>query len=116
MSEPTASAVHAAEDQNLEASHTSGGTHHPSDATYVKVALILAAITAIEVGLYYFDLGEMNNAALLILSGLKFVMVAMFFMHLRFDSKVLRRFFITGIVLAALVYCAYMLTLGVFIS
>jgi cytochrome c oxidase subunit IV len=112
MSEHTASV----EDHDLEESHTSGGTHHPSDATYIKVALILAGITGIEVALYYLDIGEFSNAALLILSALKFAMVAMFFMHLRFDSKVLRRFFITGIVLASLVYCAYMLTLGVFIS
>ena len=102
--------------EGAKESHTSGGTHHPSDATYIKVALILAVVTAIEVGLYYFELGEFNNAALIILSVIKFIMVAMFFMHLRFDSRVLRRFFITGIVLALLVYIAYMLTLGVFIS
>ena len=104
------------EHAGAEESHTSAGTHHPSDATYIKVALILAVVTAIEVGLYYFELGEFNNAALIILSAIKFVIVAMFFMHLRFDSRILRRFFITGIVLALLVYIAYMLTLGVFIS
>lgn len=104
------------EHAGAEPSHTSAGTHHPSDATYIKVALILAAVTAIEVGLYYFELGEFNNAALIILSVIKFIMVAMFFMHLRFDSRILRRFFITGIVLALLVYIAYLMTLGVFIS
>jgi cytochrome c oxidase subunit IV len=101
---------------SVEESHTSGGEHHPSDATYIKVALFLAFITAIEVLLYYFELGEFNNAALIILSTIKFIMVALFFMHLRFDSRILRRFFVTGIVLAFLVYIAYMLTLGVFIS
>ena len=103
-------------DAGVEESHTSGGTHHPSDATYIKVALFLAFITAVEVVLYYFELGEFNNAALIILSTIKFAMVALFFMHLRFDSRILRRFFLTGIVLAFLVYIAYMLTLGVFIS
>ena len=89
---------------------------HPSDATYIKVAIFLAVITAIEVVLYYRELGELNNAALLILSGIKFVAVVGFFMHLRFDNRVLRRLFITGFVLATLVYIAYMLTLGVFIG
>ena len=112
MTSTSSTTEHAGADE----SHTSAGTHHPSDATYIKVALILAVVTAIEVGLYYFELGEFNNAALIILSVIKFIMVAMFFMHLRFDSRVLRRFFITGIVLALLVYIAYMLTLGVFIS
>ena len=89
---------------------------HPSDATYIKVAIFLAVITAIEVVLYYRELGEFNNAALIILSGIKFVAVVGFFMHLRFDNRVLRRLFITGFVLATMVYIAYMLTLGVFIG
>jgi cytochrome c oxidase subunit 4 len=89
---------------------------HPSDATYIKVAIFLAIITAVEVVLYYRDIGAANNYALLVLSGIKFVAVVAFFMHLRFDNKILRRFFITGFVLATLVYIAYMLTLGVFIG
>ncbi len=103
-------------DPSIEDSHTSGGDHHPSDATYVKVALFLAVVTGIEVLLYYFELGAMNNAALIVLAAIKFAVVALFFMHLRFDSRILRRFFVTGIILAILVYVAYMLTLGVFIS
>ena len=115
MSEPEAS-VATADDHGTKPSHAGGAHEHPDDATYVKVALFLALITAIEVGLYYFDIGELNNAALIILSAIKFAMVALFFMHLRFDSRVLRRFFATGIVLAFIVYIAYLLTLGVFIS
>jgi cytochrome c oxidase subunit 4 len=91
---------------------------HPSDWTYIKVAIFLAVITAIEVGLFYRNLGSetTNNFALLVLSGIKFVAVVAMFMHLRFDNKILRRFFITGFVLACLVYVAYMMTLGVFIG
>ncbi len=91
---------------NVEESHTSGGEHHPSDATYVKVALFLALITAVEVGLYYFELGEFNNAALIILSTIKFVMVALFFMHLRFDSRLYRFMFAAGLVVTLGVYLA----------
>jgi cytochrome c oxidase subunit IV len=89
---------------------------HPSDATYIKVAVVLAIITAVEVGLYYENLGSANNYALLFLSAIKFVAVVAFFMHLRFDNRILRRLFVTGFVLAALVYIAYMLTLGVFVG
>ncbi|MDQ1374621.1 MAG: hypothetical protein QOJ09_1959 [Actinomycetota bacterium] len=87
---------------------------HPSDAFYIKVAFGLAIITAIEVVLYYKNLGAANNYALLFLSAIKFVAVVAFFMHLKFDNRVLRRLFITGFVLACFVYVAYMLTLGVF--
>jgi cytochrome c oxidase subunit 4 len=97
--------------------HAEGGEHgaHPTEAQYVKIALILALLTAIEVGLYYtkFD-QQATNFVLLILAGTKFVMVAGYFMHLKFDNHILRRLFITGFVLAALVYVAYLWTLGVF--
>jgi cytochrome c oxidase subunit 4 len=89
---------------------------HPTDALYVKVALILAVVTAIEVGLYYTTFSQTaTNAALIALAAIKFVMVAAYFMHLKFDNKLLRRLFITGFVLAASVYVAYLLTLGIFV-
>lgn len=90
---------------------------HPSEAKYVKIALILAAVTAAEVGLYYYSLSSeaANNAILLAMAAVKFVIVAAYFMHLKFDSKILRRLFITGFVLATFCYVAYLLTLGVFL-
>ena len=91
------------------------GPAHPSDKQYVMIGLILGVLTLIEVGLYYVDIGALNNTTLLLLAVAKFVIVAMFFMHLRFDSPVLRRLFVTGIVLALLVYMAYLLTLGVYV-
>lgn len=89
---------------------------HPTDAFYIKVALGLALITAIEVVLYYRELPSGNNYALLLLSAIKFVAVVAFFMHLKFDNRILRRLFVAGFVLACLVYVAYMLTLGVFVG
>ena len=43
----------------------------------------------------------------------KFALVALFFMHLRFDSVIFRRLFVTGIVLAAFVYFILLTTLHV---
>jgi cytochrome c oxidase subunit 4 len=34
----------------------------------------------------------------------KFSMVALYFMHLKFDSKIFRRFFVLGIILALVVF------------
>jgi cytochrome c oxidase subunit 4 len=88
---------------------------HPTEAKYIKVALILAVVTAIEVGLYYTKFSQAaTNVALLVLAAIKFAMVAAYFMHLKFDDRILRRLFITGFILAASVYIAYLLTLGVF--
>lgn len=88
--------------------------HHPSDSTYIVVALVLGGLTAIEVALYYLKLGSLNTLALLALMAVKFVIVAGFFMHLRFDSKIFRRLFIVGLVLATFVYSVTFFTLGVF--
>ena len=91
------------------------GPAHPSDKQYVIIGLILGVLTLIEVGLYYVDIGALNNTTLIVLAVAKFFIVAAFFMHLRFDRPILRRLFITGIVLAIAVYMAYLLTLGVYV-
>lgn len=79
---------------------------HPSPRKYVNVAIILAIVTAIEVGIYYVTaLSEFQLIVMLLgLALIKFVMVALYFMHLKFDSHTFRRFFVTGIVLALIVF------------
>ena len=90
---------------------------HPSDWQYVKIAILLAAVTGAEVGLYYTHLGvHITNAMLGVLAIFKFGMVVAYFMHLKFDNPVLRRLFIGGLTLAVCVYIAYLLTMGVFIT
>ena len=92
---------------------------HPSEKQYWKIFFLLFAITAVEVALYYFELPgsvHINNSALYALAIVKFVVVASYFMHLKFDNRILRRLFVGGIVLAILVYLVFLLTMGVFIE
>lgn len=99
--------------------HPEGGEHgaHPTDKQYMLIALILAVITGIEVTVSYTKgLGDASNPLLLALAAIKFFMVVAYFMHLKFDNRVLRRFLITGIILAAVVYTIVFLTLGIFTS
>ena len=78
---------------------------HPSDLQYVYIALFLAVVTAAEVAVYYVKALEgLLVYILVVMAVVKFSVVVMFFMHLRFDSKLFRRFFITGIVLAMFCY------------
>ena len=90
---------------------------HPGPRQYVIVALVLAVLTALEVGLFYMDFipNAVNTGALIVLMVLKFATVALWFMHLRFDSKIYRRLFITGIILALSVFVIVLLTFGVFL-
>lgn len=78
---------------------------HPSPRKYVNVAIILAIVTAIEVAIYYVPaLEDLLVPILIVLAVIKFVMVGLYFMHLKFDSRTFRRFFLTGIVLALSVF------------
>ena len=96
-----------------EHQHEDEAHAHPSEREYVAVALVLAAITAAEVALYYItSLPDPVVIGLLCAMGLvKFTIVALWFMHLRFDSLIFRRFFVTGIFLAIGVYGIFLFTL-----
>lgn len=87
--------------------------HHPGPREYVKIAVFLAVVTAVEVAIYYMQaLRGVLVPMLLGLSALKFVLVALWFMHLKFDSRIFRRLFVTGISLAVVVYAVVLLTFG----
>jgi cytochrome c oxidase subunit IV len=91
-----------------------GGHGHPSDKFYVGVFVILAVITGLEVAASYSDLGVVFLPLLFTLMAIKFVMVVLFFMHLRFDDKIFGRLFWSGLLLAIGVYVAALATFHVF--
>jgi cytochrome c oxidase subunit IV len=79
--------------------------HHPGPRDYVKVAIVLAVVTALEVGIYYVSsLRSMLVPFLLAFAFIKFFLVVSWFMHLKFDSHLFRRLFVSGLVLALLVF------------
>ena len=87
---------------------------HPTEAFYIRIALILAVVTGVEVWLSYAGLTDSLTATgLVVLAAVKFIMVAAYFMHLKFDTRLVRRLFISGFVLAVFCYVSYLLTLGV---
>lgn len=90
-------------------------TGHPTPLAYVKVAAVLAVVTAAEVAVYYVSsLKALLVPLLLGMSAVKFFLVAMWFMHLKFDSKMFRRLFVLGIILALSVYGVAFATLDIF--
>ena len=79
----------------------SGERSHPTPMKYVGVAVVLAAITGVEVwAVYQQSLRSVLVPILIILSAVKFSLVAMFFMHLRFDNRLFAVFFTGGLILA----------------
>ncbi len=86
----------------------SGGHAHPSDLTYIKVAIFLGIVTAAEVFTYFRSVHGWGDNALIVMLTLamviKFYAVAGWFMHLRFDNTLFSRMFVSGLVLAIGVY------------
>jgi cytochrome c oxidase subunit 4 len=88
---------------------------HPTEWEYIKVAIVLAVITLAEVLIYYVEsLGDLLNYILIVMSIVKFALVVLWFMHLRFDSRLFRRLFFTGLALAGFVYFIVLMTFHVF--
>jgi cytochrome c oxidase subunit 4 len=86
---------------------------HPGPRQYVMVAVWLALATAIEVAWYYTDVPHALFASLLlVLAVIKFSLVVLWFMHLRFDSRIFRRLFVTGLALALSVYMIVLVIFG----
>lgn len=89
---------------------------HWTDLQFVYLAIALAVITAIEVALSYMvdDLGPVFLPALLILMLVKFFSVVLYFMHLKFDSRLFGLMFWLGLGLAVGVYTVMLLTFKFF--
>lgn len=84
---------------------------HPEPRQYVTIAVILAVITLAEVAIYYVDvLADLLVPFLIVFSLLKFILVVLWFMHLRFDSHVFRSMFLIGLVLAFVVFAIALVT------
>jgi cytochrome c oxidase subunit 4 len=79
--------------------------HHPTVGQYVEIGVILAVVTAIEVALFYADIPrQVTIPALLFLTFIKFLLVVMWFMHLRYDHRLLTRLFVSGLAIAAVIF------------
>ena len=90
--------------------------HGMSNAGYVRIDVILAAITALEVSTYYVDFGPFFMPALMIMMVVKFLMVVSYFMHLKFDNRLFSWLFYAGLILAITVYVIALSTFKFFVS
>jgi cytochrome c oxidase subunit IV len=107
--------------------HSTPATHgdhaHPTAGLYAKVGLILFVLTALEVGLYEVTYGGHAGPSaraimpffvplLLLLSAAKFALVAMFYMHLKQDSKLFSGVFVFPLIIATVVIVSLMILMS----
>jgi cytochrome c oxidase subunit 4 len=89
---------------------------HPTPGLYVRIAVILFVLTALEVALYELTYGGHAGAlgdlhvvfvpVLLLLSAAKFALVASFYMHLKQDSRMFTGLLVFPLIIAAVVIVA----------
>ena len=77
---------------------------HGGSGVYVKTLLALLFLTIVTVGASYVDFGSGNVVIALFIATIKATLVALFFMHLRYEKPV-----------NAVVACAGFLFLGIFL-
>jgi cytochrome c oxidase subunit IV len=111
MSATTEHAAHSEE-------HHAHDEHVPSDGYFIKIAIILAIVTALETSTYWWpdSMDRYATVALLIMMAIKFFMIVSVFMHLKFDSKIFSFMFYTGLGLAIFVYMVFLFTFQFFRS
>lgn len=97
---------------SAEAHVAAGEVHeHPTWGTYKWIALILTVITIMEVWVYYipaFVASRLFVPALLIMSAVKFVIVVLFYMHLKYDHRLFRALFTGPLIIAMTTIVALM--------
>jgi cytochrome c oxidase subunit IV len=90
---------------------------HRMDLVYIKVAGVLVVLTAIEIYASYADyLDKLFLPVMLSIMVVKFLLVVLFFMHLRWDSKLFGRLFWAGALLAVAVYVGALATFQYFVK
>ena len=103
-----------------EEAHVSGEIHHhPGWSIYWKIATILTLITVAEVWAYYIPSFVASRAfvpSLLIMSAVKFAIVVMFYMHLKYDHKLFRALFTGPLIIAATTLIALLFLFGQLIA
>ena len=95
--------------------HAMGEVHeHPTWKQYKWVALILTLITVVEVWIYYtpFTKSPLFVPTLLIMSAVKFAIVVMFYMHLKYDHRLFRALFTGPLIVAVVTIIALLFLFG----
>lgn len=91
--EHTADIAHAGEHASEHSGEHSGG-HAPSYGSYIMVWLGLVALTAITVTIAGIHLGSLTLMAAMLIAAVKTIFVGYYFMHIKFDTPIIKIFII----------------------
>ncbi len=110
---------HGTRDSHGAAGATHAAAHdahaHPTWKQYKWVALILTLITVVEVWIYYipsFVATKLFVPSLLIMSAVKFAIVVLFYMHLKYDARLFRALFTGPLIIAVVTLISLLFLFG----
>ena len=80
---------------------------------YLQVFAWLAILTAVEIGVIYAPIARIAIGSMLVLlAATKAALVAMFYMHLRYDSRIFSSLFVGGVLMGAAMVISLILLLA----
>jgi cytochrome c oxidase subunit IV len=83
--------------------HGHATTEHKAHPNYMNIFWVLLVLTIVELGVVFLPFGKFTNGTLLCaLALVKAAVVAMYFMHLRFELRTLAMIAVTPLVIATL--------------
>jgi cytochrome c oxidase subunit 4 len=80
---------------------------HPGPGAYVRIGVILFILTVMEVAVVYIQaLAPVLLPILMVLMTVKFALVVLFFMHLKFDNRLFSTLFYAPLLIAVAIALA----------
>lgn len=72
-------------------------SHGPGLPTYFAIFFSLMILTGVTVWVAYHDWGALNNVIALSIASLKAMLVILFFMHVRYEKRMIGAFLLVGV-------------------
>lgn len=89
-----------------EHGHTEASPHHEIPYMKVFAALVVLTIITVAVALHRFEVEIVNVLLALAVASVKGSLVALYFMHLKYEGKLIYLIFIVPLCLSVLLVCA----------
>src|SRR5215218_4295475 len=89
-----------------EHAHTEAAPHHEIPYGKVFVALVVLTIVTVAVALHRFEVEIVNVLLALAVASVKGSLVALYFMHLKYEGKLIYLIFLVPLGLSVMLVCA----------
>ena len=86
-----------AHEPNHSGEHEGEQVHIVSPKIYLTIFLVLLVFTATTVGVSFIDMGIFNPIVALLIAATKMTLVVLFFMHVKYSSKLTKLTVISGL-------------------